>query len=345
MTERRTTPVTERSAWSAAELAADPAWRHVLTGAEQAELADAVARVRARGLRAGEFQREDFPLPTLGARIAALADEVETGRGVAMLQGIAVEDYDADAIRALYWGFGVHAGIPISQNSKGQLIAEVTDKGNDYGDINARGFATSAELAPHVDTSDMTVLLCLRAARSGGESRVVSSTSVYNAILAEHPEHLAILHRGFHNDLRGEGPTGDIDELTVNRVPVYSDHAGRVSCSFNYRMIESASVKSGVALEPAERAALDFLREVSLRDALTMRFTLAPGDVQMVSNHSVFHSRTTFVDHEDPARRRCLLRIWTNLRDGRALEPDFAARYNTGPRGGVAVGAGARYAF
>ena len=96
---------------------------------------------------------------------------------------------------ASLWGFGVHAGIPISQNSRGQLISEVTDKGNDYGDINARGFATSAELHPHVDTSDMTTLLCLRQARSGGESRVVSSTSVYNAILAERPEHLDVLYR------------------------------------------------------------------------------------------------------------------------------------------------------
>jgi hypothetical protein len=33
------------------------------------------------------------------------------------------------------------------------------------------------------------------------------------------------------------------------------------------------------------------------------------------------------------------------MREGRNLERDFAARYNTGPRGGVAVGEGARYVF
>jgi len=345
MSSMRMEPITERSVWTARELAADPAWQHTLSAAEIEELDAATRAACAGGLGAGEFGREQFPLPRLRSRIEALADEVENGRGVALLRGIPVERYDRDSIRVLYWGFGVHAGIPISQNSKGQLIAEVTDRGNDYGDPNARGFATSAELAPHVDTSDATALLCLRAALSGGESRVVSSTAVYNAILAEHPEHLEILYRGFHNDLRGEGPSGDIDELTENRVPVYSYWGGRVSCSFNYRMIENAAMKSGRPLTAEERAALDFLREVSLREELTHRFTMAPGDIQMVSNHSVFHSRTTYVDHEQPEKKRCLLRFWLNMRDGRALEPDFACRYNTGPRGGVAVGAGARYHF
>ena len=345
MAGKRMTPITERSVWSARELDADPSWRHVLDPSELAELDAALDRVRAKGLRPGAFEREDFPLPGLGARIETLVDEVENGRGVALLRGIPVERYDHDDLRLLYWGFGVHAGIPISQNSRGQLISEVTDKGNDYGDVNTRGFATSAELQPHVDTSDMTTLLCLRQARSGGESRVVSSTAVYNAILAEHPEHLDVLYRGFHNDLRGEGPTGDINELTRNRVPVYSDHAGRVSCSFNYRMIDNAAQKAGVPLDHAERAALDFLRAVSLRDELGLRFSLAPGDIQMVSNHSVFHSRASFVDHEDPGRRRCLLRFWLTLRNGRPLAADFAERYNTGPRGGVAVGEGARYTF
>jgi hypothetical protein len=345
MTAIRRQPVTERSAWRAADLAAATGWRHTLTRGERDELDRATHAVRERGLGVGEFGREAFPLPTLGPRIEALVDEVENGLGVALLRGVPVEHHDEAGVRLLYWGLGVHAAIPISQNSKGQLLAEVTDKGNNYQDANTRGFATSAELLPHVDTSDMTMLLCLRAARSGGESRVVSSTAVYNVILEEHPEHLALLYRGFHNDLRGEGPTGDIDELTRNRVPVYSDFDGRVSCSFNYRMIENAARKAGVPLSPEERAALDFLRAVSLRDELGYRFMLAPGDVQMVSNHSVFHSREAFVDHDEPEQRRCLLRFWMNMRQGRALAPEFAERYNTGPRGGVAVGAGARYVF
>ena len=341
----RQRPVDERSVWQASELESDDSWHHTLTAAERSELEAATRAAAARGLTDGQFDRDDFPLPTLGPRIEALVDNVENGRGVGLLRGIPVEQYTNAELRVLYWGFGVYAGNVISQNSKGQLLAEVRDHGNAYGDRNTRGFSTNAELLPHVDTSDMTTLLCVRQAKSGGVSRVISSTATYNAVLAERPEFLEVLYRGFYNDLRGEGPTQKIDELTHNPIPVYSYHAGRVSCSYNQRMIDNAAVKRGQPLSDHERAALDFLREVTLREELQYRFKMVPGDIQMVSNHSVFHSREDFVDHEEHERKRCLFRFWINIRGGRPLAENFADRYNTGPRGGVAVGDGARYTF
>lgn len=335
----------EPSVWSGPELDADPSWRHTMSDAEVSELVDRARAAVASGLKVGEFTREQFPLPLLGPQIEALVDGVENGRGVGLLRGFPVGELDDATLRVAYWAFGVHAGELISQNSKGQLLAEVSDRGNRYDDRNTRGFSTNAELSPHVDTSDMTTLLCVRDALSGGHSRVVSSTKAYNTILTERPDYLEPLFRGFYNDLRGEGPTGDIDELTHAPVPVFSECSGRVSCSFNLRMIENAAKKRDEPFEDIEREALDFLREVTLRPAMGCSFTMAPGDVQMVSNHSVFHSRTSFVDREDPDQRRCLFRFWMNMRHGRPLAPEFADRYNTGPRGGVAVGEGAHYVF
>lgn len=341
----RLEPLDERSVWLGDELKRDDKWSHQITAPELQELLAATEQVHAAGLKVGDFGQEDFPLPTLGPQIKRLVDEVENGRGVALLKGFPVGEMSEDRLRLAYWGFGVYAGNVISQNSKGQLLAEVSDRGNAYGDRNTRGFSTNAELLPHVDTSDMTTLLCIRPARTGGESRVLSSTAVYNAILREAPEHLRVLYRGFQNDLRGEGPTGDINELTHGRIPVYSYHAGRVSCSFNQRMIDNAAMKLQVPLSESERAALDYLRAVTLRDDYAYWFRLETGDIQLVSNHSAFHSRMSFEDFEDPENRRCLYRFWINIPGGRELAENFADRYNTGPRGGVAVGEGARYVF
>ncbi|MGB0752366.1 MAG: TauD/TfdA family dioxygenase, partial [Gammaproteobacteria bacterium] len=202
----RLEPVDERSVWLGDELRRDDKWSHQITDTELRELLAATETVHSAGLKVGDFGQEDFPLPTLGPQIKKLVDEVENGRGVALLKGFPVGELSEDMLRLAYWGFGVYAGNIISQNSKGQLLAEVSDRGNAYGDRNTRGFSTNAELLPHVDTSDMTTLLCLRPARTGGESRVLSSTAVYNAILREAPEHLGVLYRGFQNDLRGEGP-------------------------------------------------------------------------------------------------------------------------------------------
>ena len=335
----------ETSTWLAADIQDGGQWEHTLTAEEIAELKLATQQALDKGLEVTRFGSESFALPTLGPRIERIVDQVEHGLGFAVIHGVPVDDYDDTALKTLYWGLGTYTGEVISQNSKGQLLAEVSDRGNAYGDRNTRGFSTNAELFPHVDTSDITALLCVRTAKHGGDSRVVSSTAAYNVILAEHPEFLPILFRGFKNDLRGEGPTGKIDELTHERVPVFSQFAGRTSCSFNYRMIENAAQKSGVPLTEQERAALDFLREVTLRDDMGVRFSMRKGDIQMVSNHSVFHSRTSFEDHDDPEQRRCLYRLWVNVHNGRELAPEFADRYNTGPRGGVAMGDGARYEF
>ena len=40
---------------------------------------------------------------------------------------------------------------------------------------------------------------------------------------------------------------------------------------------------------------------------------LAEGDIQFISNHTVVHSRTAYVDHDDPAERRHLLRLWLTV--------------------------------
>jgi hypothetical protein len=328
----------EASTWLATDIQNGGQWEHTLSPEEIAELATATRQALDKGLEVGRFGREYFPLPTLGPRIERIVDHVENGIGFAVVHGVPVDDYNESALKLLYWGLGAYTGQVISQNSKGQLLAEVSDRGNAYGDRNTRGFSTNAELSPHVDTSDMTALLCVRTAKHGGDSRVVSSSAAYNVILAEHPEYLPVLFRGFKNDLRGEGPTGKIYELTHARIPVYNNFAGRTSCSFNYRMIENAAQKLGVPLTGLERAALDFLREVTLRDEMGVRFSMRKGDVQMVSNHSVFPPRTF-------TQRRYRHRLWVNVRGGRELAPDFADRYNTGPRGGVALGDGARYEF
>ena len=84
-------------------------------------------------------------------------------------------------------------GYPISQNSSGQLIAEVSDKGARYSkNTNDRGYRSRDKLNPHVDTSDMTVLLCLQVAASGGVSSLSSSAKIYNEIVSTHSELLDI---------------------------------------------------------------------------------------------------------------------------------------------------------
>ena len=71
--------------------------------------------------------------------------------------------------------------------------------------------------------------------------------------------------------------------------------------------------------------------------AETMR--MRPGDLQWLNNHVILHSRTAFVDHDDPARRRHLLRLWLALPEGHALpegwRPGYGAVTARTVRGGL----------
>jgi hypothetical protein len=327
------------------ELAADKNWIHILRQSECAEVFEATKAVMAQGLDPEGFGRSDFPLPGLASLLDGLAQELHKGRGCILIRGLPVDDYDETELQAAYWGIAAHFGEAISQNSKGQRLAAVTDHGNDISRGNTRGYTTSAALYPHSDMCQMTGLLCVQPAVEGGESQVVSSLSIYNHIWATKPEYLETLFRGFHHDLRGEGPKAEIDEVTDHRVPVFSECEGWLSCGFNPKICINGEAKRGTPVSAEEIAALEYVSEVAVRPELSHETILQAGDIQIVNNHTILHSRSAFTDAEDPLKRRKLFRLWLNPHLQRSLEPEFADRYNTGPNCGVAVGDAAKYVF
>lgn len=324
--------------WKAADLAVDEAsWIHRLDGEALAEIDDAIQTVMARRLDTFEFGHEDFPLPTLGPRLRRIGHELDKGRGLALIRGLDLTGWDLETAKLVYWGLAVHLGTPISQNAKGQLIAHVADTGRDYMSKNVRGYTTAARLRPHCDPTDVVGLLCWHPAKSGGESLVASGVAIFDEIRRTNPEYVAPLMRGFHFDLRGEGATDDPDETTFNRVPVFSWYAGRLSCRFNQKTIEDGQKKRGEPLSELEQAAVARVGELAMDDRFRYDMSFERGDIQLLCNHSILHSRNAFEDHEDPSKRRNLFRLWLNLREARELAPEFADRLNTGPRGGVMV--------
>ena len=329
--------VLDRSAWTAETLNDTDDWIVHLNATDVAELDAALAASHAPGAAYGLIDRQHFSIPRLAAAAQGWVNEIEHGRGFVVVRGFPVERYDEASLYALYWGLGCHLGNAIIQNYEGRRINEVRSRGHSYDEVNIRAYATASHLGFHNDPSDLTCLLCVRAAKTDGISRVASAAAVYNEILANHPEFLAPLYNGFHHDVRGERPSGDFNEVTNTRLPVYSYFAGKLSCTLNSKAIATARVKMGGALSELERAALDYIEERAMRPDLRFEFMLEPGDILMMNNFSILHARTAFEDWDDPARKRLLLRLWLNLHKGRALAANVTGRFNTGQRGGAVV--------
>ena len=105
--------------------------------------------------------------------------------------------------------------------------------------------------------------------------------------------------------------------------------------------LRAAADTMGEPLTDLENEALRYIADLTVDPAVRLDFPLERGDLQLLNNHMALHARSNFVDWPARERKRLLLRLWVNRREGegRRLAPVFASRYNTGFRQGVAVSA------
>jgi redox-sensitive bicupin YhaK (pirin superfamily) len=65
---------------------------------------------------------------------------------------------------------------------------------------------------------------------------------------------------------------------------------------------------------------------------------LERGDLQLLNNYVILHSRTNFEDHEEPERRRHLLRLWLAIPASQPLPPEWREYYGDVRPGAVRGG-------
>jgi hypothetical protein len=330
---------TGAAAWYGPEMAARGEWLMLLASADILEIERAVEPLVARDGDIAAISAADFPLPSLGPKLKArVRDEVLSGRGFLLMRGLPVERWSLRAAATAYFGLGAHLGSARSQNAKGHVLGHVRDLGLDAQDPNVRIYQTNARQTFHTDSCDIVALLCLKTARSGGLSALVSSTTIFNEMRRRRPDLLALLLEPIATDRRGEVPGG---QKPYFEIPVFSWHAGHLSAIYQRQYIDSAQrFADAPRLTAAHREALDLFDALADDPALNMTMEFKPGDVQFVHNHTILHDRTAFVDWPEPDRQRHLLRLWLAASDARALPAVFAQRYGSvtiGDRGGVIV--------
>jgi len=253
--------------------------------------------------------------------------ELREGRGFVLLRGIPVERYTLEQIKTLYWGISSHLGNIAEQNVKGTTLEEITDLKVANLDVpNLRGYVTAKGLDAHSDNSDTVALFCVDRAEAGGRSVIASMPAIFNEIVDKHPEHVEALLQGYRYDLRGEGPTGDLNE-TSEPVPVFSIHDGRVRGWFHRRLILGGAAKAGIELSDLQKKALDFVADAAHDPALLLEHDLQPGDIQFLNNYTTVHYRSPFSD--GPNHKRLLLRIWINRTDRSDTDPAFEQSWIT----------------
>ncbi|MGH6720214.1 MAG: TauD/TfdA family dioxygenase, partial [Alphaproteobacteria bacterium] len=330
MTDLRPTVLHGPFAWRGADLAHEDRWIVPWSAAEIAEIDAAATHATARGATWPTLTRTDFPLDLVRRKLARVADELEDGRGVVKMTGFPVDRFDDATLRLVWMGLARHLGETRFQDCRGQLMRDIRDEGGDVGgrhgqivdpaagrpfiSSSARTYSNGA-LRWHTDRTDVVGLLTAAQAKAGGISRVASSVTVHNAMIARRPDLAAVLYRPIWRSRLGEEQGGD---SAIYPLPVFGVRAGKFTSHYSRTYVEAAQMLPETPRMTNEQwQALDLLAALSDEFGYDMR--LAKGDIQFLNSHVTYHGRTPFEDDKAAGLDRLLLRLWLSMRNSRAL--------------------------
>ncbi len=326
------------SAWTASQLSEDNSWVLRLDAEQQDAIHRAMLHAKAQDKPLLQMSQEDFPLPEQVRSTLLHAIELTQGRwGLALIKGVPVQRWDEAETRLAYWGLGLYMGVARTQNRASEIINDVRDTGSSYKIKNGRGYNTNASLDFHQDSADIVALLCRRTAKQGGESKIISSIALRDKVRALRPDLLAVMQQAFFHSYQN---TQDPSQPPYYRLPLFGNHPTHFAARTNRKNIMAVQrdFPETPRLTPEQIEALDLLDTLMPSDELCFNMSLEQGDIQLLNNYVILHSRTEFEDHDDADLKRHLLRLWLAVPSSQPLPENWQEYYGDTRAGSVRGG-------
>lgn len=305
--------------WLGRDLAATDDWIIELSVNDRNEIHRALSEDRK--VNVGDSAESSRLGSQLTEKLAEIQRHLEGGRGFVLVRGFPVESFSEAEIAKMFWAFGCSVGTPEKQDKEGNLLHHVRDTGlNILESDNVRGYQTNIELDYHNDGGDAFLLLCIKKGKSGGVSKLVSATAIFNEVIRRYPEIADVLQEPFYFDNRVQTNA----EARWSKFPIFTYYAEKLYVLYKRGYIELAQRFEDVPkLTEKQISALDAMDKTANDPAFELSFTMQPGDIQIANNYSILHSRTSYIDFDEQERKRHMLRLWVTLPNGRPLPPEF----------------------
>ena len=327
--------------WTSEDARRDTSWTQHLSADAVAGFDAALDHAKTTGKSWLAMTASDFPLNPAAYNAVQSAFATTQGRwGMCLLKGFPVHRWSEEDSKLMYWGVGLHAGVARTQNPASQYMNDVRDEGAAYKAANgrSRGYNTKAGLDFHMDSSDVVALLCRRTAKVGGESLVASTIAAAEELGRRRPDLLELLKQPFYHHYQG---SQDPLQPPYYACPIIGGDPEHFAMRVNRKNIVAAQheFQDLPRVTPKQWEALDLLEEIMADPRWCFRMQLEQGDMQLVNNYVIVHSRTPFEDHDEPDRKRHLLRLWLAVPGSQPLPDDWAEYFiDTRPnsvRGGL----------
>ena len=318
-TDAHRSPIDASAVWHAVDVADPAAWTIELTDDQRDELASVARAAHAAGRTIATITADDVALPSLAAVVDRVVGDLADGRGFVLLRRFPIDLLTEPEVELAYFALGLHLGTPVSQDGAGTLLGHVRDERIERTGPEVRLYRTRERQDFHTDGADIIGLLCMHAAARGGESKLASSYAVYNEILRRRPDLLDVLYEPMWWDRNGEEAPGADPAFPM---AVFHDVAGRMPRVFYIGWyIRDAQRHAMVPrLTDAQRDALDIIESIANDPAFHVAMDFQAGDVQLLNNAKILHSREAYEDAAPLEERRHLLRLWLSAHDFQSVE-------------------------
>ncbi len=288
------------------------------------ELAAATRDGLARLLDAGATSDPNFggkARELLTAATRASMQALAHGLGFILVRGLPIVDRPLADVTALYRAMGEALGTPMQQNLDGDTLTHVRDEGDDPSNPEVRLYRTCAAQDFHTDGADVIGLLCLRGARLGGASRVVSSVRVFERMKELRPDLAELLLEPWFFHLPG-GKARGLPEAFPR--PIVTESGAKTETFFIPWYLERAQqLESVPRWSPKHAEAFTLYQQIVHEPELSLAMDFEPGDVQWLRNAYLLHARDAYQDEAEPNRRRHLLRLWLSASELDDRTPQF----------------------
>jgi len=296
------------SAWEVEDLKSSSDWCFEISKVDRKKLTDSIKSVFDKDRELFDYSPNEIDFGSSWKIIENAVREAHHGKGLSIVKGLPRDELNHEEFRLLSWAIGLKTGVARPQGLASQYISAVRDIGTDYRAANGRGYSSNAELDFHVDVADLTILTCYNKAKSGGQSMISSGVTAHNYLLKEYPDLAEIAYQFFHFSRQEEQAP---DEKPFYSLPLFEETNGNLFCNWNRNRVQSAQNLKGVPkLSKLQQKTMDVLDEILIRPELMYTMYLEPGDMQIINNYRMFHSRTGYVDYENDLQKRCLYRLW-----------------------------------
>lgn len=296
-------------------------WMVHIDAAAREEILRVANQLARHPLPMTSLRPNDFQMPHCQQLARRLREILTQGARFVLIDRLPMEEISDQQATQIYWLLSAMVSPPVAQKLDGSMVFEVKDTGKVAAPgSGVRPAETNAEQSIHNDNAfneaapDVVGLFCLRQAKEGGSSRVMSFYTAHNELMRKHPDVLKRLYQPFPHDRQKEHWP---DEEKIFNAPIFSFENSELLARFSPHPIQNAYQLLQKKMDDETEHALSIMRSVCNESGISLSFTMERGQIQYVNNRQIGHSRTGFRDHDDPSLKRHMVRLWLRNSGGR----------------------------